>query len=314
INKDVGIIESEIGFKEIAKRFRENKPIFIRHINPSQIDINLNNTNKDIENLLLTVKPLLTILDKDKSFSVQTRILDKENKEDVNKRIYSTYEVNEELSKEIGKTGTTLDVKNPEQVLSVIIYKNKAYLGISLTEENLSSWAGGKRRLAKDENQISRSEFKLIEAIKEFQLNIPQKKQSLDLGASPGGWTRILRTYNHRVTAVDPADLHPSLVTDKKVSHIRKRAQDFLKTNTKNFDIMVNDMRLDIETSVNIMKISAEHLNQNGLAIMTMKLPKKQIQKSINKSLDKLQIHYKLIGARHLFHNRHEITVVLTSK
>jgi hypothetical protein len=46
----------------------------------------------------------------------------------------------------------------------------------------LSDWAGGVRRFAREEGQLSRSEFKLLEAFEVFDISVPQKGLALDLG------------------------------------------------------------------------------------------------------------------------------------
>ena len=48
----------------------------------------------------------------------------------------------------------------------------------------------------------------------------------VDLGAAPGGWTRVLRDRGAVVTAVDRAALDPALVRDPLVTHVKKDALD----------------------------------------------------------------------------------------
>src|SRR5207245_5904296 len=99
----------------------------------------------------------------------------------------------------------------PQIVVSVLCTPEKAYLGISTVEENLSDWPGGMRHFAQTPEQISRSEFKLLEALEVFGVTLPSGGRALDLGAAPGGWTRLLLEAGLRVVAVDPANLDPRL-------------------------------------------------------------------------------------------------------
>ncbi len=48
----------------------------------------------------------------------------------------------------------------------------------------------------------------------------------VDLGAAPGGWTRVLRDRGATVVAVDRAALDPMLARDPLVTHLRKDALD----------------------------------------------------------------------------------------
>lgn len=327
VGDGVGLVEFQSSFKDISGLIRSTPPIFIRHINPVQavIDINTDSTTAQhrlsekqyINRITQNIKPIIEKIDKDKTFSVQTRIFGNTiHKTQEQNHIPNKYDINESVSSFVMElTGASLNVKEPQQVLSVVCLNDKVFIGLSDVEDNISDWAGGEKRLAKDKEQISRAEFKLIEAIDIFKLDIPYKKSALDLGASPGGWTRVLRKeYNARVTALDPADIDPSLVTDKKVSHIRKTAQKFFKTNDKHFDVIVNDMRIDYNISAEIMKEASHYLKPGGIGVMTLKLPKKKVETAIRNTLKELGKYYRIIGARQLFHNRHEITIAFCSK
>ncbi len=314
ISKGVGFVTTGLTFKTFSQRLKESNPIFTRHINPVDLMINLNFTKDDFIKLTHQVKEkLVPRVNPEYSFSIQSRIFDADA---MNLEDYSRYNINNLLSELIIElTKAPLDVKNPAQVVSVVIVDKKTYIGLSDAVDNLSNWAGGERRFAKEEGQISRAEFKLLEAIETFNLDLTKKKTALDLGASPGGWTRILRKYyDIRVTAVDPADLDPSLVTDKKVSHIRKTAQKLAMINDRSYDVILNDMKMDIPETVRVMVDLSKWLNDGGIAVITLKLPRNNIIKGIDRSLNKLAKVYRIIGARQLFHNRHEITVVLDKR
>ena len=246
-------------------------------------------------------------------FSIQTRILDRPSA-----HVYAPFEINQALARVVGESGYTLNVQRPSWVVSVVIVGSQAYLGASSVQQNLSDWAGGQRRFKRDDEQISRAEFKLLEALEVFSLGLPTNGKAADLGAAPGGWTRLLRQHDLEVWAIDPGELHPSLQRDPKVHHIRGYSQQFASARSDlsapgatDFDIVVNDMRLDIVESAHITRQFAQHLKPNGLAIMTMKLPQKHIRAAINTGLKILSEAYEVIGARQLFHNRHEITVAL---
>jgi 23S rRNA (cytidine2498-2'-O)-methyltransferase len=189
-----------------------------------------------------------------------------------------------------------------------------AYAGISLAVHNLSDWAGGVRRFAREPEQISRAEFKLLEALEWFRLELPPRGIALDLGAAPGGWARVLRQHEQYVTAVDPAALHPSLQTDKNVRHLRMTAETYLKQEPDLYDVIVNDMRLDARDSARLMVAFAPYLRPHGRALMTLKLPEKARPSLIEHSFTILQHAFIIAGARQLFHNRSEITVCLKPK
>jgi 23S rRNA (cytidine2498-2'-O)-methyltransferase len=166
------------------------------------------------------------------------------------------------------------------------------------------------RRFKREEGQISRAEFKLLEAVELFGLELPAGGRALDLGAAPGGWSRVLRRHAMQVVAVDPADLHPSLASDPAVVHHRQKVQDYFPA-SEQFDIILNDMRLDARDSVRCMLVAAENLKAEGIGIMSVKLPARKMAQIAARSLEMLRQEYQIVGARQLFHNRREITVAL---
>jgi len=296
------------GFVALAEQWQGQPPIFVRHICPVQTTIPLSETARDVTMLERAVKrDFVELVGPELPFSVQTRIF--------TAAPYKPFDVNARLSDAIRTiTGTPLDVRNPVQVLSVVAAAGTAYLGLSLAAHNLSDWAGGERRFARDEGQISRAEFKLLEALAVFKIELPPRGVALDLGAAPGGWTRVLRQRRQYVTAVDPADLHPSLQADANVRHKRVTAEAYLAEGPDTFDLIVNDMRLDARDSARLMVAYAPYLYPHGIALMTFKLPQEKRQQALDHAFNILRQAYKIAGARQLFHNRSEITVYLKHK
>jgi 23S rRNA (cytidine2498-2'-O)-methyltransferase len=214
-----------------------------------------------------------------------------------------------------------LDVRDPEQVVSIVCGQvadtagsPNAYIGLSPTAYNLSDWAGGMRRFARDEKQVSRSEFKLLEALEVFGLRLEPRSVALDLGASPGGWTRILRLYQQYVTAVDPGELHPSVAADPGVRHKRMTAQAYLQDDPDQFDLIVNDMRMDARDSARLMNEYVRCLYREGQALMTLKLPEIHSLSVLEHALRILEEGYIVVRVKHLFHNRSEVTALLVPR
>jgi len=224
---------------------------------------------------------------------------------------YARYDVNVRLSDIFVGHGAPLDVRQPAQILSVVLAPDRGYLGLSCAADNVSDWAGGVRRFKREAGQISRAEFKLLEAIETFDLILPANGTVLDLGAAPGGWTRIARKHGMHVVAVDPAALDPRLAADAAVKHVRKVTQSYLSKADDQFDVILNDMRMDALDSAALMVKAARNLKARGWALLTLKLPKKRMVRVYKSALSELCKVYDLIGARQLFHNRSEVTVAL---
>ncbi|MCC6458087.1 MAG: 50S rRNA methyltransferase [Caldilineaceae bacterium] len=304
------LINGSLSFADLAAAWAEKPPIFVRHVAPVQSVLTLDE-GADWRSLvaLVAAEEILPHLDPSMPFSVQSRIFPHV--------AFKPFEVNQ-LIAQVGveQFGLTLDVRQPEQVISVAVRSEAGepptfYLGASPTAHNLSDWAGGMRRFAREEGQISRAEFKLLEAIDIFGLELPARGTALDLGAAPGGWTRVLRNFEQYVTAVDPGDLDPRLASDRGVRHKRMTAETYLDSGPDPFDIIVNDMRMDGRDSARLMTSYARLLYPHGWALMTLKLPELKRESILEHTFAILRNRYTIAGARQLFHNRSEITIYL---
>lgn len=284
-------------------------PIFLRHVHPAQEMIRLSGELRDIGALSAAVKRLLPLLDREKTFSVQTRILEGYE------IAYKPFDVNSALSGIAEREGLRLDVRAPQQIVSVTVTQDTGYLGVSTPEENLSAWTGGMRRFRREPEQVSRAEFKLLEALETFGLSLPAEGTALDLGAAPGGWTRVLRMKGLRVIAVDPALLDPRVAADPGVTHRRKLAQAFFR-DPEPCDVMVNDMRMDCLESSRLMNEGAGVLKDGGLGVLTLKLTENSAEwpRRARQAEAILREKYVVLGMRQLFHNRDEVTVALKKR
>ncbi|MEU8225484.1 SAM-dependent methyltransferase [Kribbella sp. NPDC048915] len=206
--------------------------------------------------------------------------------------------------------GVTVTRAGQEYVVSCVGTRKAVLLGLNRREDSLSDWPGGRMRLARGEERVSRSEFKLEEAIATFGLELPAHGKAVDLGASPGGWTRILRRHGQEVWSVDPGSLDPRLRGDRRIHHEATTAGRFFAANTVRFDVVVNDMRMDQVTSARMMLDAADHLRRGGLAIVTLKGGGRNPLDGARRGLQVLGERYDVLHARQLHHNRNEITVI----
>jgi len=326
VGAGVFVIDAGEAFAALSARWQEAPPIFVRHVAPVHLVVPLGGHAGDVAHLVKVLAAALPPLDPADFFSVQTRIL-----ADLP---YKPYDINTALSAALAeRSGASIDVREPSQIVSVAcarlarwrpdaslltgpggVAKGQRFValaGLSLAERNLSDWAGGMRRFAREEGQISRAEFKLLEALEVFNIVLPPRGVALDLGASPGGWTRVLRQLDQYVTAVDPGDLDPRLDSDAGVRHKRMTAEAYLTTGPDSFDLIVNDMRMDGRDSARLMIAFAPYLYPHGAAVMTVKLPEHGRQPILEHTFSILRAAYEIAGARQLFHNRSEITLYL---
>lgn len=301
---------SDSPFAALAAIWRAEPPIFVRHIAPVDAVQDLEGDADDVIRLRdATVEKIAPYIDAALSFSVQARVLPEH-------LAYRPYDLNTRISEAVAaQTGAALNVREPDQVISLTVAavngRTKGFLGVSAVEDNLSAWMGGMRRFAREPEQVSRSEFKLLEALDTFRLHLAPRGVALDLGAAPGGWTRVLRAHGLYVTAVDPAELDSRLRHDTGIRHKRMSAETYLHGELEPFDVIANDMRMDARDSSRLMDRFADWLRPGGFALMTLKLPEQGRLDVLEYALSILRERYVVAGARQLFHNRSEITVYL---
>lgn len=199
-------------------------------------------------------------------------------------------------------------------ILSACITGQGVIFGSNGVANALADWPGGRVKLAKPKGQVSRAEFKLEELFRTGAVTLPAAGKALDLGASPGGWSRILLERGFEVWAVDPGDLDRRLAGRPGLHHIRTTAGPFLAENKERFNLVVNDMRMAPLLSASVMNAAAGHLAPGGLGIMTVKLQPENALPLVHQVRRLLESAWEIVFARQLFHNRNEITLVLQAK
>ncbi len=300
------------------RRVTEKHLVFARHLAPAQATVDLTNTEQDLVTIATSIAdlPEFSQLERGVRFAVQSRFV--QTDKSFGERPYSSGRFNQALAEAFAEeTGAIEAIKKPQIVISILCTMNKGYLGISTAEENMSSWPGGARHFAQTSEQISRAEFKLLEALEMFNLSLPTSGHALDLGAAPGGWTRLLLEAGLHVIAVDPANLDPRLARRKGLEHYRGYAEQYLEEAVRrrlSFDVIANDMRMDARDAARLLTQAALCLRKDGFVVSVFKLPHATPEinplATLREAMWILDKAYGIIQARQLFHNRQEVTVV----
>ena len=196
------------------------------------------------------------------------------------------------------------------------------YIGLTLVE-NSARDAMGISRLKMPHAAPSRSTLKLDEAIKWFLTPQQQSdlfhlgKTAVDLGSAPGGWTWQLVQRQCLVTAIDNGPMQVELMKTGMVEHLKTDA--FTYEPDKKVDWLVCDMA---ERPLHVSRLIARWFTK-GLcnnAIFNLKLPMKKRLMATHECIDLL--HQKLteenikftVQAKHLYHDREEITVCIITR
>ena len=174
-------------------------------------------------------------------------------------------------------------------------------------------------RLKFPQQSPSRSTLKLDEGFltllsdKERKHRVKAGMNAVDLGACPGGWTYQLVRRGMFVQAVDNGLMADTLMESGQVIHYQADGFKF-KPKKKNIDWLVCDM---IEQPRKVARLMAQWVNEDWCkqAMFNLKLPMKKRFESVMECFDiidaEISSSYQL-RAKHLYHDRDEVTVFLT--
>lgn len=206
--------------------------------------------------------------------------------------------------------GAVPEVKEPEQIISVLLCDDKGYIGLGTPEDNISGWSGGMMHYRKTENDVSRAKFKLMEAIEVFDIDMARFHSALDLGAAPGGWTSVLLEHGLKVTAVDTGDMDERLLKHPGLTFIKANASE-LQLEKSSFDLLTSDISWNPKNTARLINSASEYLAAGGAAVVTLKLMGEKVRKTIKEVLAIYKEVFEVLQVRQLFHNRDEVTLYL---
>jgi 23S rRNA (cytidine2498-2'-O)-methyltransferase len=295
-------LQAPYSFDKLTVHWRHQTPIYLHHAFPIHATILLTGQADDPERMKMAASQIAA-----DEVTVQVRSTIESGLP------YSARDVQQFLNP--SQTAYNTDLPKG-RILSVLITRLAgelcAYMGISWATQNISPWAGGE--LPVTEAVPNRAGYKLLEAISAFSIRLRKGDMALDLGASPGAWTTLLRRRGLRVTAVAPTPLYPWLTIDPDVNYQPLLAEDFLNRCPTTFDLMVNDMYMEPQKTAQLMVDYARQLRREGIAIVTLKLRERNQRRVMDHSFRILRKAYKIIQVRQLVSNRKEVTLFLRRK
>jgi len=301
---EVFLCEAEGTTEELLTAIGRQEPMFLRHVQPVDQMWELTCSDDDL-------RRLQRWLEESGAFRAGQRVavqMRKDNKVNVP---YTPFAVKAALDETLTAVyGVVPVVQQAERIISVYAGGERLYAGVSTPAANLSDWSGGAIRFHKEEDQISRAKFKLLEAEQRFALDFGRFRRALDVGAAPGGWTSFLLEKELKVTAIDPAAMHPSLLRHPQLTIHRKNAAE-VKLKDSEFDLLVCDMSWSPRQMGRLVLDLLDALRAGGTAIITVKLMHKKPFQTVRELLETFEGRLQLVQAKQLFHNREELTLYL---
>jgi 23S rRNA (cytidine2498-2'-O)-methyltransferase len=304
---EVFLMQLPVSMEQAISVFKANEPIFLRHIQSIDATAALLLNESDLFLLSSFVIKNL-VFHSGEQIAIQIR------KADRLELPYALSQLKESLSDKLEQIFQVTTVpKDADRILSVYLTDETAYVGLSLPEDNLSDWSGGAIRFQREAEQISRAKFKLLEAEQEFGLDLAAFSNALDIGAAPGGWTSLLLERGLNVSAVDPGDMHPSLIKHPHLTIYRKNAGD-VTFPKQAFDLLVCDMSWSPLQMAKLLLPLLDALRTGGTAIVTLKLMHGKPFQTVKDTSRTFAPYLELVRAKQLFHNRDEVTLFLLKR
>jgi len=291
---------------EVLQAIRAGEPIFLRHVQPIDRTLPITGGADDLQHLSDMLRNA-ALLFQGRRTAVHIRRTEK------SPFPYSAADVKAVLDAVLDEIDGEPVLQEPDRILSVYATGDQLLAGWGSPAEMLSDWPGGAVRFQREEGQISRAKFKLLEAERTFGLRLASYREALDIGAAPGGWTSLLLERGAAVTAIDPAELHPSLADHPRLTYLKRNAGD-VKLPADSYDLLVCDMSWSPMLMVKLVLELERALKPGADAIITVKLMHKKPLQTIRDVIRKLESAFVLNRAKQLFHNRDEITLYLTKR
>jgi len=193
---------------------------------------------------------------------------------------------------------------------ALVLDRTRVIVGSVKAADALSLAPGGRARMKSPEGAPARSARKLEEAF-QWLGHAPEAGEiCVDLGAAPGGWTKVLLERRARVIAVDPGKLTPEIANDRRVRCFRGSAFNFEPEEPVDW-LFCDMVWRPLEVAELLAKWGRRRWAQSLVA--NIKLPMKQkvaILARVDQTLE--QGGWTDIRMRQLYHDRDEVTVTAT--
>ncbi|HYE11934.1 MAG TPA: SAM-dependent methyltransferase, partial [Patescibacteria group bacterium] len=281
------------------------KPVFIRHISAFDAvgEIKDTMTTQDVANMVMKY---ISNIEKNSKIAVQIRKARGEY-------YFNPIDLKGEIDKILVELGAEAEIKEPDYIISILLDEASCYIGMSPSDLNLSTWSGGMIHYKKEDADISRAKYKLMEVLSTFELDLSDIHSALDLGAAPGGWTSVLLEKKIAVTAVDTGDMDERLNKYKNYTYIKANASE-VELPEQRFDLLTSDMSWNAKNTALLVNRASKFLKDGGYAIVTVKLMSDKVRRTIREVKEIYQEIFDVMAAKQLFHNRDEITLLLRKR
>ncbi|TJY44222.1 methyltransferase domain-containing protein [Cohnella pontilimi] len=292
---------------ELLKELRRDEPVFLRHLFPLEAEYPVTADPAATVEALTAYARALEERVPGRKVAVQIR------KTQESPFPFSSAEARDIVAEVVRELGGESVVQDADQIVSVYASGKSILFGCSDPKDNLSDWPGGAVRFRREEGLLSRAAFKLLEAERAFKLPLDRFNHALDLGAAPGGWSSVLLDRGLKVTAVDPAEMDPSLYKNPRFRHLKQNASD-VSFPPGTFDLLVCDMSWDPHRTCRLVSALSPAMTAGASGIITLKLMYRKPLQTLRELMEEYADHFDIRKVKQLFHNREEVTMWVRRK
>ena len=158
---------------------------------------------------------------------------------------------------------------------------------------------------------VSRTYWKMKEALAWSQLPVERGDRCAEIGSAPGGASQALLEAGLHVMAIDPADMDEALLKHPRLVHVRKRAADMKRREFRGIRWLMADSNVAPKHTLDTVEAIVTHreVHVRGM-LLTLKLPDWQLAERIPEYLDRVRSwDFRYVRARQLAFHRREICV-----
>ncbi len=210
--------------------------------------------------------------------------------------------VNAKAAREAGGWVAQVCVRSPVE----------AVIGFQRAVELHSMHPGGRARMRVEGESPSRAAKKLEEAFDWFGVAPTRGDRCVDLGAAPGGWTKVLLDRGAIVTAVDPGQMAAGIRANRSLVHVLGSAFDYAPDSP--VDWLFCDM---VWRPLEVVALLAKWARRGWASMMiaNVKLPMKSKAEFVHRLRDVLRDGgWEHVRVRQLYHDREEVTFAANRK
>jgi 23S rRNA (cytidine2498-2'-O)-methyltransferase len=170
---------------------------------------------------------------------------------------------------------------------------------------------GGMFEIEPPPDAVSRAFLKMEEALRWSQFPIGQGSRCVEIGSAPGGASQALLLRGAEVIGVDPAEMHPTVLSNPRFTHFRKRTQQVRRREFRKARWLTADMNVAPQYTLDAVEGIVTHaqVNVRGM-LLTLKLFDWSMVDELPTHLGRVgSWGFNVVRVRQLQHNRREVCV-----